>query len=116
MTEQDIQRLKENGFDTEGAMRRFLNNADLYQKCLDKLPQDKCYENLKQALIMGDCEAAFRAAHTMKGFVANLGMVQLYDAVYAVVEKLRLSNMEVAEEMRLLDTIYEKDCQLIKEL
>ena len=64
----------------------------------------------------GDCQAAFREAHTMKGFVSNLGMMELYEAVSTVVEILRTGNMEVSQQMRILDEIYAKDRKILEEI
>ena len=41
---------------------------------------DPSYENLVSALSSGDTQAAFRAAHTLKGIAANLGFNNLYVA------------------------------------
>ena len=116
MTEQDKELLEQNGFDIKGAMKRFLNNEMLYKQCLDKFLTDQSYHNLKQALASNDCQKAFHEAHTMKGFVSNLGMMELYEAVSMVVEKLRAGDMDVTVQMQTLDVLYEKDYQLIRNL
>lgn len=50
---------------------------------------DTSYENLASALSSGDTQAAFRAAHTLKGIAANLGFNNLYVAASRLTEKLR---------------------------
>ena len=116
MTQQDKELLEQNGFDIKGAMKRFLNNEALYKQCLDKFLTDQSFHNLKQALSLNDCQKAFHEAHTMKGFVSNLGMQELYEAVSVIVEKLRAGDMNVAVQMQLLEELYEKDYQLIRNL
>lgn len=116
MNQQIKDKLEQNGFDIEGAMKRFLNNEALYKQCLDKFLKDQSYEELKLALSAEDCKGAFHAAHTMKGFVSNLGMNRLYEAVCPVVEKLRILDINVTEEMKNLDTVYQETCQLIEQL
>lgn len=50
---------------------------------------DPSYENLVSALSSDDTQAAFRAAHTLKGIAANLGFNNLYVAASRLTEKLR---------------------------
>ena len=116
MTQQDKDLLEQNGFDVQGALHRFINNDTLYQQCLNKFLDDASYGQLQEAMKQGDCQAAFREAHTMKGFVSNLGMIELYEAVSAVVEILRTGNMEVSQQMQILDEIYAKDRKILEEI
>lgn len=116
MTQQDKDLLEQNGFDVQGALHRFVNNDTLYQQCLNKFLDDASYGQLQEALKQGDCQAAFHQAHTMKGFVSNLGMIELYEAVCTIVEMLRTGNMEVSQQMQLLDEIYTKDRKLLEEI
>ena len=116
MTQQDKDLLEQNGFDVQGALHRFINNDTLYQRCLNKFLDDASYGQLQEAMKQGDCQAAFREAHTMKGFVSNLGMMELYEAVSAVVEILRTGNMEVSQQMQILDEIYAKDRKILEEI
>ncbi|MFR6640225.1 MAG: Hpt domain-containing protein [Christensenellales bacterium] len=63
---------------------------------------DPSYENLVSALSSGDTQAAFRAAHTLKGIAANLGFNNLYVAASRLTEKLR--GNETPIRMRNLTT------------
>ena len=47
----------------------------------------------------GDVEAAFRAAHTLKGICANLGFKALFEVSYDITEALRAGDMEQAKVM-----------------
>lgn len=116
MEQQERNLLEENGFDVDGTMRRFLNNENLYKQCLKKFLNDNSMEKLRNAIASNDCKEAFQAAHTMKGFVSNLGMNRLYDAVIPIVEKLRAQNLLITEEMDRLETVYRETCQLIEKL
>jgi len=108
--------LEQHGFDVKGTMKRFLNNDKLYKQCLDKFLADTSYTKLREAHESGDCESAFAAAHTMKGFVSNLGMNGLYNAVDPIVEKLRNKDMQISEELEALDAEYQSTCELIRSL
>ena len=110
------QLLEEQGFDVEGTMKRFLNNDALYMKCLKKFLDDKSFEVLKESLENGNCEEAFKAAHTMKGFVSNLGINKLYEVVSPMVEKLRTGNMDIADEMQKMEALYKSTYELIEKL
>ncbi len=108
--------LENKGFDVDGAMRRFLNNDGLYTKCLKKFLDDTSYEKLKEAYDTGNCNEAFKAAHTMKGFVANLGINSLYNLLIPMVEKLRVQDMNIASEMEQLETLYHEAYDVIGNL
>lgn len=108
--------LEENGFDVVGTMKRFLNNDALYMKCLKKFLDDESFVKLKSAYESGNCEEAFKAAHTMKGFVSNLGINRLYDAINPMVEKLRIGNLDIAEELKIAEELYHNAYELIEKL
>lgn len=108
--------LEEHGFDVEGTMKRFLNNDALYMKCLKKFLDDQSFEVLKASYESGNCEEAFKAAHTMKGFVSNLGINRLYEAINPMVEKLRVGNMDIAEELHRTEELYQSTYKLIEKL
>lgn len=50
-------------------------------------------------MFAGDDQRAFRAAHTLKGLAANLGLVQLGQAASALTEALRGSDMQRASAL-----------------
>lgn len=61
------------GVNGEDPLRRFGSPALLY-KYLNRLLSDQTFDNLGSALEQGDCEQAFRAAHTLKGVALNLDL------------------------------------------
>lgn len=104
------------GFDVEGTLKRFLNNETLYMKCLKKFLDDTSFEKLKEACEAGNCNEAFKWAHTMKGFVANLGINELYHLLIPMVEKLRAQDMDVGEEMEKLELLYREAYKTVQDL
>ena len=108
--------LEQKGFDVDGTMRRFLNNEALYLKCLKKFLDDTSFDNLKEAYQDGNCNEAFKAAHTMKGFVSNLGIDKMYQLLIPMVEKLRVQNMNIEDDMKKLEILYQETYQTIDEL
>lgn len=77
------------GADYNSTMARFMGNETMYLKFLDMLFKDDNLEKLGTALEQQDYEAAFAAAHTLKGVVGNMGLTPLFNAVCAIVEPLR---------------------------
>ena len=61
------------GADYNSTMARFMGKEAMYLKFLEQQ----------------DYEAAFAAAHTLKGVVGNMGLTPLFNAVCAIVEPLR---------------------------
>lgn len=73
---------------------RLMGNMNLIVKFLRRFPEDKSYRQLVCAIENGECEMAFRAAHTLKGVVANLSMTKLYSLVGSQVEALRDGDLQ----------------------
>ena len=108
--------LEQKGFDVDVTMRRFLNNEALYMKCLKKFLNDTSFEKLKEAYEQGNCEEAFKCAHTMKGFVSNLGINELYHLLIPMVEKLRAEDINIQEELKQLGSLYQDTYKTIENL
>lgn len=116
MGQLELELLKVHGFDVDGTMRRFLNNEELYLKCLKKFLDDKSFEKLQAAYLEGNCEEAFKAAHTMKGFVSNLGMNELLAVLAPMVEKLRANDMDIKDDLEQTEKLYKETYSLIEKL
>lgn len=84
-----IEEIRAYGADVDGALERFLDDEDLYEKCLLTFVDDESFAGLKEALDGKDYEQAFNCAHTLKGVAANLGLTPLYEAIVGIVEPLR---------------------------
>lgn len=76
------------GENYEDVFSRFGDEAFL-KRFVIKFLDDPCFSDLKTALSRRDTEAAFRAAHTLKGICLNLGFQDLYKESAAVTERLR---------------------------
>ena len=77
------------GADYETTMARFMDSEQMYLRILAMLPRDENLHKLDQALQAGDYQAAFDAAHALKGMAGNLGLAPFYQAVCDIVEPLR---------------------------
>ena len=113
-TEKEL--LEQHGFDVDGTMKRFLNNEMLYKKCLKKFLDDKSMETLKASCVAANVEESFKAAHTMKGFISNLGMEKLHQLLIPMVEKLRAGEMLEPEELVQLENVYREMYELIENI
>lgn len=78
------------GGDYAQVLNRLPSEA-LVKRFIAKFLDDGSYSELCQAMAGGDRETAFRAAHTLKGVTANLGL-----------ERLRRSSSELTELLRPL--------------
>lgn len=87
---------KNAGIDIDSGVERFMGNEALYEKFLHRFADDKSYFELTDALSKGDCEAAFNAAHTLKGVSGNLSLITLQKLVCEQVECLRIGNLDAA--------------------
>lgn len=81
--------LMDAGIDYDSALRRMMGKESLYYRFLKKFADDPNYRDFQDGLREKDPEKAFRAAHTLKGLGANLGMDELTRAVSGAVEILR---------------------------
>lgn len=66
-----------------------LPDMNMVKKFLHKFAGDPFYACLMHAVENEDAEGAFRAAHTLKGTAANLGLKGLYIAASELTEQLR---------------------------
>lgn len=73
---------------SEGIMR-FGNRVEMYEKYLKRFPEDQSFQQLNDAIERKDYEAAFKAAHALKGLAGNLSVQQVLTSVSALTEELR---------------------------
>lgn len=103
------------GVDTEGTIRRFSGNAELYEKFLFKFPKDPSFSEISAALEQENYEQAYKAAHTLKGASANLGMDRISGACSKIVTLYRSGETgEIREAFGELKAEYEKLCSIIE--
>ena len=84
------------GGDYDVTMSRFMGKETLYMKLLGMMFQDENLKKLGTAIEENDLDAAFEAAHTLKGVAGNLGLTPFYDSVCRIVEPIR--NREERED------------------
>ena len=78
---------------------RRLCSESFVLRFVKKYPANPSFDELCKAVGRSDWESAFRAAHTLKGLAANLGLVQLGQAASALTEALRGSDMQSASAL-----------------
>lgn len=111
-----LEKLRALGANTDDGLKRFMNNAALYEKCLKKYiaQAEKC--NMFEEIKNGDFENAGRSAHTMKGVASNLSLTPLYELYSEVVLRIRENNTDGLEEIAEKCMKLEKEfCDVIKE-
>lgn len=109
---------EEYGGDYTATMARFMNNEAMYMKFLNMLFKDDNLDKLSEAIKNNDLNAAFEAAHTLKGVVANMGLTPMYEAVNSIVEPLRLrkENPEYPILLEKIQAEYARVIELHKQL
>lgn len=117
MDEMKRQLLLAEGIDVDEAMERFMGNEALMMKFLLRFSQDENFAKLKQAMVQEDVQAAFEAAHTLKGVAGNLSMKTFFHQVSDIVEELRSGNLAEAEaKMPDLETVYVRTLDMLRQL
>ncbi|MBP1560345.1 MAG: Hpt domain-containing protein [Oscillospiraceae bacterium] len=101
----DYDKMEEYGFDKKDAIRRFLNNQALFEKCIKKYWNSSDYDNLLNAAVKGDYAELLKYAHTLKGASGVLSLVPLHEAYTKMVDCLRKGDN--SEAMKCLPKIKE---------
>lgn len=87
------------GADEAGITDRFSGNTELYQLCFCDFIEEPNFTLLNEAVKKKDYNAAFSAAHALKGLSGNLGLTAFYNTVSVLVESLRAEKYDnVGEE------------------
>lgn len=86
------------GASYDDVLSRF-GSEELVERFAIRFLSDQSFRQLRDALEKGDGEAAFRAAHTLKGVCMNLGFDNLYYVSAALTEKLRGHQIEGSKEL-----------------
>lgn len=89
-------RLTETGIHVDEAIERMLGHEDFYLQLLKKFTSDKNYNKLQQALRNSDFDAAFQAAHTLKGLSGDLSITVLFIPLTEITNALRNRNIAQA--------------------
>ena len=84
-----IDALKQFGANTDEGLTRCMGNEGFYFKLIGKVVEDKNFAALESAIAEKDLDAAFEAAHSLKGVLGNLALTPIYEPVYEITELLR---------------------------
>ena len=84
-----IQILRDFGADVEDGLGRCMNNEAFYLRMVGMMAEDRHAEALEEAIGKGDLQAAFEAAHALKGTLANLALTPALSVVTEILEPLR---------------------------
>ncbi len=84
-----VEALREFGVDTEKGLALCMGNEALYLRLVGSVPTEKRFDDLSRAIDEGDLDAAFEAAHALKGVLGNLSLTPLYEKASQITELLR---------------------------
>lgn len=100
----------------EAALSRLMRDS-MIEKFVGKFPKDPSFAALRQAIGEEDWEAAFTAAHTLKGVSLNLAFQTLGEQASALTEMLRPPRSgepaAIADQFAAVSASYE---QVLREL
>ena len=100
-------KLEELGADVDNTISRFMGKEDLYLKFLNKFQNDQSFTNIKQSIAEENAVESFKAAHTLKGVAANLGLDPIAKGASDITELLRGKEDFSEVDMEQLNTIKE---------
>ena len=110
-----LDELKEKGVELEPVLRRFLGKEEMYLKFLKRFLEDDSYTKMQISLEAYDAEGAFKACHTLKGVVTNLGLDGIMKTVIPITEKLRAGSLEgILELQKQLEKEYETVTEILR--
>lgn len=114
--ERDANALREGTMNTEECYRRIGGNFEdvltrfgseaLVTRFALQFLEDPTYDALQKALKTGDDEAAFRAAHTIKGLCSNLGFTALWQASDCLCKRFRAGQAVCAADTDSIRSAY----------
>lgn len=87
------------GFDYETTLERFGGDEDFYLEMLSSFTEKDPLQDLKEAMKDRDYARCFRAAHTLKGVMLNLGLDELSKPCIRMRELYRSGKNEEADSL-----------------
>ncbi len=84
-----LEALKKFGADTEKGLAMCMGNEALYLRLVGTVPGESRFDDLAKAIVAKDYDAAFDAAHALKGVLGNLSLTPLFDKASEITELLR---------------------------
>ncbi|MCR4694398.1 MAG: Hpt domain-containing protein [Pseudobutyrivibrio sp.] len=85
----EIEKFAAVGIDYAQGLERCLGDGELYRKFLGMFRDDNTFSKIKPAMDQGDVNAAFKAAHDLKGVAVNLSLNTLYERAASFTDALR---------------------------
>lgn len=92
------------GGDLQGVRGRLLTDERI-EKFVRMFLADPTFGNLEAAMAAQDMEAAFRAAHTMKGLSRDMGLTRLFGPADELADALRLGEDGAPTAPELADAL-----------
>ena len=77
------------GANVDEGLQRCMNNEEFYLRLVESVKGEASFGALQAAVEAGDLDAAFEAAHALKGVLANLAITPLYEPASEICELLR---------------------------
>jgi HPt (histidine-containing phosphotransfer) domain-containing protein len=77
------------GANVDEGMARCMNNEAFYLRLVGMAKDERGFGALEEAIAANDLQAAFEAAHSLKGVLGNLALTPLLDPVKEITELLR---------------------------
>ena len=84
-----IEMLEAYGANIKEGLQRCLNNESFYMRMVKMIPGDPNFQQLYDSIDAGNLDAAFEAAHALKGSSGNLSLTPIYGPVTEITELLR---------------------------
>lgn len=84
-----VDALKQFGADTQSGINRCVNNEGLYLRLVKMVPNNESFKSLYETIKNNDLDNAFKAAHSLKGILANLAIDPILAPVNEITELLR---------------------------
>ena len=84
-----IEKLQAFGANTQEGLARCYGNEALYLRLVGMIPAEQNFEKLRQAIEAQEIDAAFEAAHALKGVLGNLSLTPIYAPCVELTELLR---------------------------
>lgn len=93
----DVERLKEAGINYDDGVKKFAGKAELYERFLLEFLDEPHFAQMIDEINQNDIDSAFKTAHALKGVVGTLGMDDLYQCLFQLVEALRNKEQDKVE-------------------
>ncbi|MBO4414348.1 MAG: Hpt domain-containing protein [Lachnospiraceae bacterium] len=109
-----VEKLKELGCNTDEGLQRCLGDAGLYLEFIPDALKKERYTELEKLIRDRNLDEAFKAAHALKGILANLSLDPLLEPVMKMTELLR--SRTDTDYSELLSEMWERFLLFEKEL